>query len=173
MRVLVTGGAGFIGSHMVDALLDRGYEVRILDSLEKPVHQKGKPDYIPDEAEFLLGDVRRKEDWERGLEGVDVVFHLAAYQDYLTDFSRFFHVNSVGTALLYEVIVERQLPVQKVVIASSQAVYGEGTYRCAEDRVLIKSLRIQPGPAAELQGRYPFIRTKAVQLTTHTPDIGR
>jgi dTDP-L-rhamnose 4-epimerase len=131
--VLVTGGAGFIGSHLVDALIKKGYGVRILDSLEKPVHLKGKPEYMPEEAEFILGDVRKKEDWERGLDGVSAVFHLAAYQDYLPDFSKFFHVNTVGTALLYEVAVERNIALDKVVIASSQAVYGEGRYRCLND----------------------------------------
>lgn len=130
MKILVTGGAGFIGSHTVDALLKKGHEVKVLDSLEQPVHA-GKPDYIPKEVEFIHGDVRNKEDWVKALNGVDAVFHLAAYQDYLTDFSKFFHVNSVGTALLYEVAVEKVLPLQKVVVASSQAAYGEGKYRCS------------------------------------------
>ena len=130
MKILVTGGAGFIGSHTVDALLGEGHEVRILDNLSKPVHLKGKPDYIPKEAEFFLGDVRNKSDWEKALDGVNAVFHLAAYQDYLPDFSTFFHVNSVGTAFLYEVAVERRLSLIKVVVASSQFVAGEGVYRC-------------------------------------------
>ena len=130
MRCLVTGGAGFIGSHTVDALLTKGYQVRILDNLSKPVHLKGKPAYLSAEAEFLLGDVRNKEDWEKALTDIDMIFHFAAYQDYLPDFSTFFHVNSVGTALLYEVIVEKRLNIQKVIVASSQAVYGEGKYRC-------------------------------------------
>jgi dTDP-L-rhamnose 4-epimerase len=128
--VLVTGGAGFIGSHTVDRLLKEGYRVKILDSLEKPVHLAGKPPYLPPEAEFILGDVRDKGTLIEALSGVDAVFHLAAYQDYLTDFSRFFHVNTVGTALLYEIIVEKNLPVKKVVVASSQAVMGEGRYNC-------------------------------------------
>lgn len=130
MKILVTGGAGFIGSHTVDALLGQGHEARILDNLSKPVHLLGKPDYIPKEAEFLLGDVRNKSDWEKALIGVDAVFHLAAYQDYLPDFSTFFHVNAVGTALLYEVAVEKRLSLEKVVVASSQFVAGEGVYRC-------------------------------------------
>lgn len=130
MNCLVAGGAGFIGSHTVDALLARGYNVRILDILAKPVHQNGKPDYIPDQVDFMLGDVRNKVDWERALDGVDVVYNFAAYQDYLPDFSKFFYVNSVGTALLYEIIIEKQLPIKKVIVASSQAVYGEGKYRC-------------------------------------------
>lgn len=142
MKCLVTGGAGFIGSHTVDALLERGYEVRILDNLSKPVHLMGKPDYIPEQADFILGDVRKKEDWEKALEGIDIVFHLAAYQDYLPDFSKFFHVNSVGTALLFEIIAEKKLPIKKVVVASSQAAYGEGKYRCPRcNRIKFPGLR--------------------------------
>lgn len=140
MKVLVTGGAGFIGSHTADALLARGHRVRIMDSLEPSVHLKGKPDYIPEKAEFIRGDVRVKNDWEKALKEIDVVFHFAAYQDYLTDFSKFFDVNSRGTALLYEVAVEKKLPLKKVIIASSQAVYGEGKYKCSQDGI------VSPGP---------------------------
>ena len=132
MRILVTGGAGFIGSHTVDALLEKGYGVRILDNLSKPVHLKGKPSYLSKAAEFMLGDVCNKSDWEKALVNVDAVYHLAAYQDYLTDFSKFFQVNSVGTALLYEIIVEKKLEIQKVIVASSQAVMGEGAYICPQ-----------------------------------------
>jgi len=127
--ILVTGGAGFIGSHTVDRLLKLGYEVRILDNLQKPVHLKGKPDYIPAEAEFILGDVRDKDTVEMSLKGVDYVYHFAAYQDYLPDFSTFFHVNSVGTALIYELIAAKNLPVKKIIVASSQFVNGEGIYK--------------------------------------------
>ena len=130
MKVLVTGGAGFIGSHTVDALLEKGHEVRILDNLQKPVHLKGKPSWIPAAAEFVLGDVRDKGMWGRCLEGVEAVYHFAAYQDYLPDFSTFFHVNAVSTALLYEVAVEKGVDLGKVVVASSQFVQGEGLYEC-------------------------------------------
>jgi len=130
LRALVTGGAGFIGSHIADRLLSLGYEVRILDNLEPRVHPKGKPSWLPKDAEFVQGDVRDKEILSKVLEGVEVVFHEAAYQDYMPDFSKFFHTNTVGTSLIYEVIVEKKLDVRKVVIASSQAVYGEGQYRC-------------------------------------------
>ena len=126
MRALVTGGAGFIGSHIVDELLKRGYEVRILDNLERRVHPKGRPKYVPDDVEFIEGDVADKETMCRALKGVDVVFHQAAYQDYMPDFSKFFRTNVVGTAMIYEVIVEEKLDVKKIIVASSQAVYGEG-----------------------------------------------
>lgn len=141
MKVLVTGGAGFIGSWTVDLLLERGYEVKILDSLERPVHLWGRPSYIPKEVELIEGDVRSRKDWLRALEGVEAVFHLAAYQDYLPDFSRFFHVNSVGTALLYELVLEHNLPVHKVVLGSSQAVYGEGKYECPHDGIVYPDIR--------------------------------
>ena len=130
MKVLVTGGAGFIGSHTVDALLEKGHEVRVLDNLQKPVHLKGKPSWVPEDTEFVLGDVRDKGAWERCLKDVDAVYHFAAYQDYLPDFSTFFHVNAVGTALLYEVAVEKKIDLAKVVVASSQFVQGEGLYAC-------------------------------------------
>ncbi len=136
MRVLVTGGAGFIGSHTVDALLARGHAVRVLDSLEPPVHTGTPPAYLPAEVDFLHGSVTDRSALRRALDGVDAVFHFAAYQDYLTDFSRFFVVNAGGTALLYELIVAERLPIRKVVVASSQAVYGEGAYRCPRHGVV-------------------------------------
>ena len=129
MKVLVTGGAGFIGSHIVDKLLERGYQVRILDALSKPVHQLGKPDYLNSEAELIVGQVTDSQVMVKALQEVDLVFHQAAHQGFLPDFSSFFHTNTVGTALLLELIVRHKFPVQKVVFASSQAVYGEGKYK--------------------------------------------
>ena len=149
MRVLITGGAGFIGSHTADLLLEKGYQVRVLDSLEPPVHQRReKPDYIPSDVEFIVGDVRDRGAMEKALRGASVVFHLAAYQDYLTDFSRFAFVNDGGTALLYEIIVNERLPVEKIILASSQAVYGEGKYECREHGVQYPGLR----PVEQLEG---------------------
>src|SRR5262245_7219460 len=81
-KVLVTGGAGFIGSHTVDLLLERGYDVRVLDALQERVHPRGRPSYVPSEVEFVQGDVTSRETLEHALQGVTYVFHLAAYQDY-------------------------------------------------------------------------------------------
>jgi dTDP-L-rhamnose 4-epimerase len=132
---LITGGAGFIGSHTATELLRAGYAVRVLDNLTPPVHDGTGtwPEWLPQDVERMLGDVRNIEDWRKALRGADVVIHLAAHQDLLPNFSQFFHVNSVGTALLYELIVAEKLPVRKVVVASSQFVYGEGRYQCAKD----------------------------------------
>lgn len=134
-RALVTGGAGFIGSHTAELLLRSGYDVRLMDNLTPPIHASTDdwPQWLPAEAERVFGDVRNRDDWRKALRDVDVVFHLAAYQDLLPNFSQFFHVNSVGTALLYELIVAEKLPIRKVVVASTQFVYGEGRYQCTKD----------------------------------------
>jgi dTDP-L-rhamnose 4-epimerase len=157
MKVLVTGGAGFIGSHTVDLLLQKGYEVRILDSLQPRVHPRGKPDYVPKEAEFIKGDVANPDDLAQALSGMDYVFHLAAYQDYLPDFSRFIHTNTESTALMFELIVAhpQRYPVKKIVFASSQAVSGEGKYQCINEDVIF-----YPGPRPLTQlrlGEWDFV----------------
>jgi len=133
MNILVTGGAGFIGSHTVDLLLKRGHNIRILDSLAPPVHpERQKPAYIPNDVDFIIGDVRNRSDMERALQDIDIVFHFAAHQGYLIDFSTFALVNDGGTALLYEITVNKHLPVRKIILVSSQAVYGESKYQCEQ-----------------------------------------
>ncbi len=139
-RVLVTGGAGFIGSHTCDLLLERGYEVRVLDCLQSRVHPRGRPAWLPTEVDLIVDDVRHREVWLRALEGVTYVFHLAAYQDYMPDFSTFLRVNAESTALLYELVIGKKFPVEKIVLASSQSVYGEGKYTCK------KHGTVYPGP---------------------------
>jgi dTDP-L-rhamnose 4-epimerase len=158
VRALITGGAGFIGSHTADALLARGYEVRVLDSLAPPVHRDGRPPaYLSPKVEFICGDVRDPDVVLAALQGCDFVYHLAAFQDYLPVFSRYFDVNVTSTALIYELIVGEKLPVRKVVVASSQSTLGEGLYRDADDRLVLPDIRpdaqlargeweIQPGP---------------------------
>ncbi len=131
-KILVTGGAGFIGSHTVDLLLSKGYKVTILDNLQERVHPNGKPKYIPKEVEFIKGDVSNPKDLLKSLKGVDVIYHLAAYQDYLPDFSSFIHTNTESTALIFELILANKLPIKKIVFASSQAVSGDGKWKCSK-----------------------------------------
>jgi len=139
--VLITGGAGFIGSHLADKLIDEGFDVRILDNLQKPVHMKGIPEYINSKVNFVLGDVRSKTDLSKSLKDVSYVYHLAAYQDYLLDFSTFFHTNAVSTALIYEIIVEKKIPIKKIIVASSQFVQGEGLYKRHDGSIVTVDLR--------------------------------
>lgn len=143
MKALVTGGAGFIGSHLVDALVARDFEVTVLDNLEPRVHGAQGHPQLPPNVKFVQGDVRDKAAWEAVLPGIDLVFHQAAYQDYMWDYSKFFHTNVVGTSLLYEVIREKKIPVRKVIVASSQAVYGEGQYDCKVHGKILPGARSQ------------------------------
>ncbi|MDQ3780869.1 MAG: NAD-dependent epimerase/dehydratase family protein [Chloroflexota bacterium] len=129
---LVTGGAGLIGSHIVDQALAAGWQVRVLDNLQRQTHRLGKPAWIPANIDFQQGDVRHRRVWQRALDGIDVVFHQAAYGGYMPEIAKFIHTNGVGTALMLETIRDDQLPVRKVVVASSQAVYNEGAYACPE-----------------------------------------
>lgn len=130
MRALVTGGAGLIGSHLVDLLIEKGYEVTVLDNLDKQTHPNGVPDWINPKATFLLGDLRSKEHLEEALNGVDVVFHQAAFGGFTPELTKYLDVNVTGTGRILEVIREMRLKVKKIVIASSQAIYGEGSYIC-------------------------------------------
>jgi dTDP-L-rhamnose 4-epimerase len=132
MRILVTGGAGFIGSHTCDRLAELGHDVVVLDALTAPIHRDGKPNYVTPGAELYIGDVRNRELVANLLRRVDAVYHLAAYQDYLPDFARFTDVNVTSTALLYEIAVEERLDLSRVVVASSQSAMGEGLYLCVE-----------------------------------------
>ena len=128
MRALVIGGAGFIGSHTSDALIQKGIDVVILDNLSKPVHLKGKPLYINPKAKFILGDINDRKVLENAMVDVDYIFNFAAFQDYLPYFSKFFITNCVGNALIYEIAVEKKLKIKKIIVASSQFVNGEGAY---------------------------------------------
>jgi len=141
--VLITGGAGFIGGHLVDALIGAGYQVRVLDNLSPPTHNDKLPDWFSEKAEFIKGDVRKKKDWRAALEGVNYVFHLASYMDYHLDFNKYFDTNVRSTALLYEVVIQKELPIKKIIVASSQSPYGEGKYLCAKHGVFYAEPRAE------------------------------
>jgi dTDP-L-rhamnose 4-epimerase len=148
MRILVTGGAGFIGSHTCDRLLSLGHEVVVLDALTQPVHRNGRPGYLSSEVDFYQGDTRNRDLVSNLLRRVDAVYHFAAYQDYLPEFSKFSDVNVVSTALLYEIIVAERLDLARVVVASSQSAMGEGLYRCPVDGEQVPGMRPQSALAA-------------------------
>jgi dTDP-L-rhamnose 4-epimerase len=148
MRILVTGGAGFIGSHTCDRLLELGNDVVALDALTPPVHRNGHPAFLSPEVDFYQGDVGNRDLVRNLLRRVDAVYHFAAYQDYLPDFSRFSEVNVVSTALLYEIIVAERLDLARVVVASSQSAMGEGLYWCPVDGEQIPGMRPESALAA-------------------------
>ncbi len=134
-RVLITGGAGFIGSHVADALLARGYLVRALDNLSEQVHGGSRefPSYLDSEVETVKGDVRERRDVERALAGVDAVFHFASavgVGQSMYEIEKYVDINNRGTAVLLEALLRR--PVEKLVVASSMSIYGEGLYRDSE-----------------------------------------
>jgi dTDP-L-rhamnose 4-epimerase len=148
MRILVTGGAGFIGSHTCDRLLALGHDVIVLDALTQPVHRNGRPAYLSPEVDFYQGDVRHRDLVSNLLRRVDAVYHFAAYQDYLPEFSKFSDVNVVSTALLYEIIVAERLDLARIVVASSQSAMGEGLYRCPVDGEQLPGMRPECALAA-------------------------
>jgi dTDP-L-rhamnose 4-epimerase len=134
LNVLVTGGAGFIGSHIVDALVERGHRVRVLDALVPQVHgEAGVPQYLNPAAEFVRADVCDAEAVGRALEGIDVVYHKAAevgVGQSMYEIRRYVGANDLGTAVLLEALVNKRGRVRKLVVASSMSIYGEGAYAC-------------------------------------------
>ena len=146
-RALVTGGAGLIGSHIVDLLVREGWTVRILDNLEPNTHKLGKPAWINPAAEFRQGNVQDYAIIRSALEDIDVVFHEAAYGGYMPEMAKYVLVNSFGTAQMLEIIRDEKLPIRKVLVASSQAVYSEGAALCPEHGHVVPSIR----PVAQLR----------------------
>lgn len=144
-RVLVTGGAGFVGTHLVDALVARGDRVRVFDNLDPQVHGPARrpPPWLAPEAELVVGDMRDREAVARAIQGVDLIYHLAAavgvgqsmYQ--IADYTA---TNTLGTAYLLQELVDRKLAVERVVVASSMSIYGEGRYvnRAGEDAGVVR-----------------------------------
>jgi dTDP-L-rhamnose 4-epimerase len=143
-RALVTGGAGLIGSHVSDLLRREGWSVRVLDNLEPQTHRKGKPGWVGDDVEFIEGDVADRETITAALRDIDVVFHQAAYGGYMPEIAKYVRVNSFGTAQMLEIIREQNLPIRKIVVASSQAVYSEGAGKCPKHGLVFPEVRPLP-----------------------------
>ncbi len=135
--VLVAGGAGFIGTNVVNHLIKHGYPVRVMDLLLPPSHNGKLPTWFNKRAQFIKGDVRKRADWERALRGASYVIHLAVYADVHPEYSVFIDTNVKSVALLYEIIEAKRLPIKKVILASSQSVYGEGHFRCPAHGVFL------------------------------------
>jgi dTDP-L-rhamnose 4-epimerase len=171
-KVLVTGGAGFIGSFLVDALIERGHDVRIYDALVPQVHgpEQAPPPYLNTAAEFVVGDVRDRDALARALEGVDVVYHLAAavgvgqsmYQiQYYTD------MNSLGGAVLLDILANTKHNVRKILVASSMSIYGEGKYECSEHGIVYPRLRSEDQlKARQWEMRCPHCEREVQPLPT-------
>jgi dTDP-L-rhamnose 4-epimerase len=161
MKVLVTGGAGFIGSHLVDALLARGDSVRVLDSLDPQVHGKERrpPEWLDPRAELQVGAVEDRAAVARALDGVDAVCHLAAavgVGQSMYEIERYVAANSLGAAVLLEEIVRRKERLRRVVVASSMSIYGEGAYRTAGGTPVHPDLRAdEPLSRREWEPRGP------------------
>ena len=171
-KILVTGGAGFIGSFLVDALVERGQDVRIYDALVPQVHgpEQAPPPYLNATAELVVGDVRDRDSLARALEGVDVVYHLAAavgvgqsmYQiQYYTD------MNSLGGAVLLDILANAKHHVRKIVVASSMSIYGEGKYECDEHGIVYPRLRSEDQlKARQWEMRCPHCQREVQPLPT-------
>lgn len=148
-HILVTGGAGFIGSHLVDKLIDNGYEVRVMDSLIKQIHPTGKlPSYFNKKAKFLKGDVTRRTDWLKALDGIDSIVHFASsvgVGQSMYEVERYVKVNCLGTALLLDILANSKHSIKKILVAASMSSYGEGSYLCK------KCGKVRPGLREERQ----------------------
>jgi dTDP-L-rhamnose 4-epimerase len=165
-RALATGGAGLIGSHIVDLLQAQGWSVRVLDNLEPQTHRDGKPPWlqaaIQNGAEFVEGDMRDREVVELALDGIDVVFHEAAFGGYMPEISKYVAVNSLGTAQLLEIVREKNLAIRKIIVASSQVVYPEGAGECPQHGLVFPGLR----PVEQLRRGDFSVRCPACQIPT-------
>lgn len=134
-QVLITGGAGFVGSHLADGLLQAGHSVRVLDNLTQQVHGDGVPDYLSPDVELMIGDIRNPDTVRQALSGVDVIYHFAAavgVGQSMYEISRYMSINTQGTAELLQAMLDMRHTPEKLVVASSMSIYGEGSYTCMQ-----------------------------------------
>jgi dTDP-L-rhamnose 4-epimerase len=170
-KILVTGGAGFIGSHTVDALIARGDSVRVYDNLTEQVHGANavRPSYLQKDAEFIQGDVRDRDRLKKAIEGVDIIIHDAAevgVGQSMYSIDKFISTNVQGTGILWDILVNDSHSVEKVLVASSMSLYGEGKYACPEHGVF------SPKPRPEEQcakGVWEMLCPDCQQLSQPVP----
>jgi dTDP-L-rhamnose 4-epimerase len=149
MKILVTGGAGFIGSHVVDALIEKNHKVIILDNFNRQVHRGKMPEYLNKDAKLIIGDVKNKNDWLKALKNSEMVIHLAAsvgISQSMYKPSYYLHNNTIGTSNLYEILLKKRHlrnKIKKIILLSSKTIYGEGTYKCKNCGVVYPELRSQ------------------------------
>src|SRR5262249_13358426 len=132
-KILITGGAGFVGSHLADALFAQGHQVTAYDNLSPQVHSSGLPAYLSSEMELVIGDMRDLERLRKLVPHFDVIFHLAAavgVGQSMYEISNYMEVNALGTANLLQALLDRKSKVSKLIVASSMSIYGEGKYLC-------------------------------------------
>lgn len=142
-KILVTGGAGFIGSHLVDKLVEVGHDVVVLDNLEPQVHSK-KPDYLNPKAEYIFEDVRNEELLRNLLSDVEIIFHQAAavgVGQSMYEIKKYVDANTYATAKLLDILVNKENSVKKLIVASSMSIYGEGAYECEDCGIVHPKLR--------------------------------
>ncbi len=166
--VLITGGAGFIGSHTGDALLEAGYRVRVLDNLDPQIHGSTDrfPTYLNPQIEYLRGDIRRPEDVRNALQDASHIYHFASLTGVgqsMYDMRDYAEINVAGTATLLEEIIKNKCPIKKFVLASSRAVYGEGTHRCPSCGIVFPALR---NPQSMKQGQFAVLCPSCNRETT-------
>lgn len=135
-KILITGGAGFIGSNIALNLFNKGYEITVLDNLSEQIHGKNAaiPEKLKDKVKFIKGDVIIKSDWLKAIEGQDAVIHLAAETgtgQSMYEIERYSRINILGTSILLDILTNEKHKIKKVIVASSRAVYGEGKYKCS------------------------------------------
>ncbi len=150
-NILITGGAGFIGSNLALKLILKGYNVRILDNLLPQIHGKDPEktstlyQSIMGKVEFIKGTVTSKKDWQKALEGEDVIIHLAAETgtgQSMYEIERYCNVNIGGTAIMLDILANEKHSIKKIIIASSRAIYGEGKYKCDEHGIVYPNVRV-------------------------------
>lgn len=174
-RVLITGGAGFIGSNLALKLLDKGYEVAVLDSLNEQIHGENPEksytyNLIKDKVKFIKGDVNNKEDWKKVLDDANLVIHLAAETgtgQSMYEINKYIDSNIGGTAKLLELLTNEQYKVEKLIVAASRAVYGEGKFECEKHGIVYPKSRLDGDMSkGDFEVKCPICNNNVTMLPT-------